>query len=251
MFKMKKGKGPKDQFWSQDRAIDARENRNCGQCGFQFQSIQEIMFHVRNTEGHTPYCAHCDSKFSNYHNYRNHVRKFHFENRVITCEVCGKISKTKERHLLHWNYAHKIEDSSYCDYCGLKGLNKSKTRQHMKHCKKFHPTLAVAEALAKNAITVEMEEWCGNLSFGHFVEWKEMVYYEILENLLQGKADNINPIEVGKRAKMQIESEKKKWSLVRQDKDLGETKNDLVENEIMDNGPKKEAIETKSNWVDW
>ena len=201
-----KRKGPKDQYWSQKRAIDAKENRNCGQCDFNFQSIQEIMFHVKSTEGHKPYCAHCDSKFSNYRNYRCHVRKFHFENTVITCEECGKISKTKERHLLHWNYAHKIEDGSYCDYCGLKGLNKSKTRQHMIYCKKYHPSLAIAEKIC-SAVTEDMKDRCDNLSYEQFVEWKEKVYDEILQNLLQGKPDSqLDPVELGSRAKSHLDS---------------------------------------------
>ena len=121
----------------------------------------------------------------------------------------------------------------------------------MKHCKNIHPVRAGAEGLAKIAVTVEMEEWCVKLSFEHFVEWKEIVYYEILENLLQGKAENhIYPLEVGKRAKMYIESESKKWSLVKQDKDLGETKHKLVEFEEVEYGPKrsKEAVEAKSIW---
>ena len=206
-MKTGKGQGPKNQYWNQERAIDAKENRNCGQCDFNFQTIQEIMFHVRNTEGHTPYCAHCDSKFSNYRNYGSHVKKFHLENTIITCEDCGKISKTKERHLLHWNYAHKVEDSSYCDYCGLKGLNKSKTRQHMIYCKKYHPALAIAEGLAKNAETEEIIEWCENLTFEHYVEWKERVYDEILEYLLQGKDEKqLDPVEVGNRARIYLDS---------------------------------------------
>ena len=206
-MKTGKGQGPKNKYWNQERAIDAKENRNCGQCDFNFQTIQEIMFHVRNTEGHTPYCAHCDSKFSNYRNYGSHVKKFHLENTIITCEDCGKISKTKERHLLHWNYAHKVEDSSYCDYCGLKGLNKSKTRQHMIYCKKYHPALAIAEGLAKNAETEEIIEWCENLTFEHYVEWKERVYDEILEYLLQGKDEKqLDPVEVGNRARICLDS---------------------------------------------
>ena len=205
-MKRGKGQGPKDQYWHQERAIDAKENRNCGQCDFNYQKMEEIMSHVRNTEGHTPYCAHCDSKFSNYRNYGCHVRKFHLENRLFTCEDCGKISKTKERHLLHWNYAHKIENS-YCDYCGLKCLNKSKTRQHMIYCKKYHPILAIADTLAKKAVTEVIEAWCDELPFEYFVEWREKVNNDILENLLQGECeDQINPVEVGNRAKVSIDS---------------------------------------------
>ena len=196
-----KGQGPKDQFWYQERAIDAQKNTNCGQCGYNFQTMKEIMFHVKNTADHAPYCVHCDSKFSNYQNYGAHVRKFHLENRVFTCEDCGKTSKTKERHQLHWNYAHKVENTfhCYCDFCGLKSKNKSKSRQHMRYCKQHHPALAVAEGLRAQAVTEELKNSCEGWTFDQFVEWKDKVFEDSID------CQN-NPEEFSIRAKKYMET---------------------------------------------
>ena len=105
-----------------------KDPKLCGQCDFSYETIPELMFHVKHTPGHTPQCVQCDSKFSNFNNYRHHVRKFHLKAGTVICQECGKVSKTQEQQMLHWNFVHKQEEDMYCNICGTLTKNMFKLR---------------------------------------------------------------------------------------------------------------------------
>ena len=102
--------------------------KSCGQCDFVFETIKQLMHHVKNTPDHSPQCVHCDSKFSNFNNYRHHVRKFHMKESEIICQECGKTSTTQEQQQLHWNFVHKVEEDLFCNLCGRECQNMFKLR---------------------------------------------------------------------------------------------------------------------------
>ena len=102
--------------------------KSCGQCDFVFETIKQLMYHVKNTPDHSPQCVHCDSKFSNFNNYRHHVRKFHMKESEIICQECGKTSTTQEQQQLHWNFVHKVEEDLFCNLCGRECQNMFKLR---------------------------------------------------------------------------------------------------------------------------
>ena len=148
-------------------------NKTCGQCDFQFETIKELMFHVKNTPGHVPMCVHCDSKFSNFNNYRHHVRKFHIRESEIVCQECGKTSKTQEQQLLHWNFVHKVEEDLYCNLCGRECQNMFKLRKHTKLCLTKDPDIAAQERVKAEAenerVRLQLQTW----THEQYLEWQQ------------------------------------------------------------------------------
>jgi len=107
----------------------------CGQCDFKYETIPQLMAHVKKAKDHSPLCVQCNNtKFSNFNNYRHHVRKFHMNFGDVICSECGKTSKTHEQQMLHWNFVHKEEEDLYCNICGTKCKNMFKLRKHTKKC---------------------------------------------------------------------------------------------------------------------
>ena len=102
--------------------------KTCGQCEFAYETLAEIMFHVKNTPEHSPQCVHCKSTFADFANYRKHLTKFHMKKGDIICSDCGKISKTEEQARFHRNNVHKLEDDLFCNICGSQQPNLSKLR---------------------------------------------------------------------------------------------------------------------------
>ena len=102
--------------------------KTCGQCEFAYETLAEIMFHVKNTPEHSPQCVHCKSTFADFANYRKHLTKFHMKKGDIICSECGKISKTEEQARFHRNNVHKLEDDLFCNICGSQQPNLSKLR---------------------------------------------------------------------------------------------------------------------------
>ena len=101
----------------------------CGQCDFKYDTIPQLMSHVKKAKDHSPLCVQCNNtKFSNFNNYRHHIRKFHMNYGDVICSECGKTSKTQEQQMLHWNFVHKEEDDLYCNICGTKCKNMFKLR---------------------------------------------------------------------------------------------------------------------------
>ena len=102
--------------------------KSCGQCHFVYETLAEIMFHVKNTQEHTPQCVHCSSTFADWNNYRKHITKFHLNKTDIICTECGKVSKTEEQQRLHFNNVHKREEDLFCNICGSLQRNMWKLR---------------------------------------------------------------------------------------------------------------------------
>ena len=119
--------GVKEESHDNQRS-ESSKIKSCGQCDFVFETIKQLMYHVKNTPDHSPQCVHCDSKFSNFNNYRHHVRKFHMKESEIICQECGKTSTTQEQQQLHWNFVHKVEEDLFCNLCGRECQNMFKLR---------------------------------------------------------------------------------------------------------------------------
>ena len=127
-FKQKTNQSESKRIWNQKIHVDSSSMKTCGQCDFTFDTIQELMSHVKKTAGHTPQCVHCDSSFADFNNYRKHVRKFHMSDSEIICQECGKTSTTYEQQQLHWSLVHKVEEDLFCNICGLGCQNMFKLR---------------------------------------------------------------------------------------------------------------------------
>ena len=109
--------------------ITKMDMKICGQCDFKYDTIPQLMSHVKKAKDHSPLCVQCNNtKFSNFNNYRHHIRKFHMNYGDVICSECGKTSKTQEQQMLHWNFVHKEEDDLYCNICGTKCKNMFKLR---------------------------------------------------------------------------------------------------------------------------
>lgn len=112
----------------------------------------------------------------------------------------------------------------------------------------------------KDAVTEEMKDWCDNLSYEQFVEWKEKVYDEILQNLLQGKPDSqLNPVEFGSRAKSYLESvysisdEERIQEILEEDRTIivnGQMEIDFEEIEEQANEDLKEVVDESNFNID-
>ena len=118
----------KEEESHDNQRSESSKIKSCGQCDFVFETIKQLMHHVKNTPDHSPQCVHCDSKFSNFNNYRHHVRKFHMKESEIICQECGKTSTTQEQQQLHWNFVHKVEEDLFCNLCGRECQNMFKLR---------------------------------------------------------------------------------------------------------------------------
>ena len=163
---------PKEEK-DEKKKMQYKMNKTCGQCDFQFETLKELMFHVKNSPGHVPTCVHCDSKFSNFNNYRHHVRKFHLRESEIVCQECGKTSKTHEQQLLHYNFVHKVEEDLYCNLCGRECQNMFKLRKHTKLCLTKDPDIAAQERMKNEAdnerVRLQLQTW----THEQYLEWQK------------------------------------------------------------------------------
>ena len=155
------------------KKMQYKMNKTCGQCDFQFETIKELMFHVKNSPGHVPTCVHCDSKFSNFNNYRHHVRKFHIRESEIVCQECGKTSKTQEQQLLHWNFVHKVEEDLYCNLCGRECQNMFKLRKHTKLCLTKDPDIAAQERIQAESVNERVRDQLQTWTHEQYREWQQ------------------------------------------------------------------------------
>merc|ERR1719232_460245 len=155
------------------KKMQYKMNKTCGQCDFQFETLKELMFHVKNSPGHVPTCVHCDSKFSNFNNYRHHFRKFHIRESDIVCQECGKTSKTHEQQLLHWNFVHKVEEDLYCNLCGRECQNMFKLRKHTKLCLTKDPDIAAQERIKNEADNERVRQQLETWTHEQYQEWQQ------------------------------------------------------------------------------
>ena len=108
---------------------EVKDALECGQCDYQYQNIKDLMKHLKQRSDHTPQCVPCGTKFSDIANYRHHVRKFHLKtSSEYVCQECGKVFRTEEQSLGHYNFVHKIESDLFCNICGRECQNMFKLR---------------------------------------------------------------------------------------------------------------------------
>merc|ERR1719232_317977 len=154
------------------KKMQYKMNKTCGQCDFQFETLKELMFHVKNSPGHVPTCVHCDSKFSNFNNYRHHFRKFHIRESDIVCQECGKTSKTHEQQRLHWNSVHKVEEDLYCNLCGRECQNMAKLRKHTKFCLTKDPEISAQERIKNETENERVRQQLETWTHEQYLEWR-------------------------------------------------------------------------------
>ena len=88
---------------------------NCGQCDFNYRTIDQIMDHVRSAPNHESVCVQCNGRYVNFTKLRAHLRKLHFQVGEVICNDCGKVSTTKDQHLQHFDKVHRREKGEFAE----------------------------------------------------------------------------------------------------------------------------------------
>ena len=83
------------------------QEASCGQCDYKYVTLEEIMFHVKNSPDHKPKCVDCNSSFTSMTWYRQHVRRMHIDSGEVICSECGKKSVNQNQNYQHWHFVHK------------------------------------------------------------------------------------------------------------------------------------------------
>ena len=111
------------------------EMKDCGQCDYKYETLEDLMNHVKNTPDHKPKCCECNTTYISLTIFRQHVRKIHFNKGEVVCPECGKKSANKEQQSQHWYVVHKVAmELLFCNLCGKGWNNLSKLRKHTRKC---------------------------------------------------------------------------------------------------------------------
>jgi len=117
-----------------------QEMKDCGQCDYQYETLEDLMYHVKNTQDHQPKCCECNKIYISLIIFRQHMRKIHFNKGKVVCPDCGKQSANKEQQFQHWYVVHKVDkELLFCNLCGKGWKNLSKLRKHTRKCLRRDP----------------------------------------------------------------------------------------------------------------
>ena len=219
---------------SETEGVKKTKIKTCGQCDFVFETIKQLMVHVKNTPDHYPQCVHCKSQFSNFNNYRHHVRKFHMNDADVICTECGKTSKTHEQQMLHWNFVHKEEEDLYCNLCGRKEQNMFKLRKHTKKCLTKDPVIAAKERKDREMMDPRCAEQVVIWTYQQFLIWQQEQLEASIKNIESKKTPSSSPSKVPKKAKSDSSSKKSSKKNKKSDEDKP-LKRKLSDDESSDN----------------
>ena len=129
-YKKKKKKGSDS---SADSANDETTNKHkvCHVCGEAFRFKVKLKQHIRDEHGKTSYkCLTCERIFISEKNLTRHTSTVHDQQRVYTCELCGKssyhLSSFKRHKLIHYG-VKKFK----CELCDMTFLRNDKLKRHM------------------------------------------------------------------------------------------------------------------------
>lgn len=94
------------------------DSHACTVCGMVFQKLTKLMKHRIEIHKDILKCPHCESQFTNIHNYQFHVR-IHTGEKSYKCDECGKMF-THPTNLRVHQQRHKEEKPFMCGYpnCG-------------------------------------------------------------------------------------------------------------------------------------
>jgi len=162
------------------------EEKDCGQCDYKYETLEELMNHVRNTPNHEPKCSECDTTYVSMTIFRQHLRKIHFNKGEVVCPDCGKISTNQQQQYHHWYVVHKekvYRDDLFCNLCG-KGnwQNLNKLKQHTRKCLRRNPIHVEKE----RKISMKENPKCAEQVF----TWTKKRYLEWQKQKLTNNNDN-------------------------------------------------------------